>query len=189
MHLTFKHSNAPTIQPYFRTPVLRAIRHIVLGIIDFFHRPFARWINTQTFRYLACGSSGAALNIISFFLAYHFLFHEQDVALTFTTVRSHIAAAIVAFCISTPYGFTMSRYIVFPESPLRGRVQMFRYLVTVAACAVLTYLFVPFFHEVCGIYATPSNVLTNVVVAVFSYMVQRFFTFKVKEPKWKRADN
>ncbi len=169
--------------------MLRAIRHIVLAIIDFFHRPFARWIDTQTFRYLACGSSGATLNIISFYLAYHFLFHEQDVHTSFTTIRSAIAAAIVAFCISTPYGFTMSRYIVFPESPLRGRVQMFRYLMTVGACAVLTYLFVPFFHEVCGIYATPSNILTNVVVAVFSYMVQRFFTFKVKEPKWKRANN
>ncbi len=83
----------------------------------------------------------------------------------------------------------LSRYIVFPDSPLRGRVQMFRYLVTVAACAVLTYLFVPFFHYTCGIYATPSNVLTNVVVALFSYMTQRFFTFKVKEPKWKRAGN
>jgi putative flippase GtrA len=169
--------------------VLRAIRHIVLGIIDFFHRPFARWIDTLTFRYLACGSSGAVLNIAVFYLSYHYLFFEQDVQLPFTVVRASIAASITAFCVSTPYGFMMSRYIVFPESPLRGRVQMFRYLVTVGACAVLTYLFVPFFHEVCGIFPTPSNILTNVVVAVFSYMTQRFFTFKVKEPKWKRAGN
>jgi len=74
----------------------------------------------------------------------------------------------------------MSRYIVFQESNLKGRVQLFRYLLTVAACAVLTYYFVPFFHYTCGIYATVANILTNIVVAVFSYMVQRFFTFKVK---------
>jgi putative flippase GtrA len=165
--------------------VLRAIRHIVLGIIDFFHRPFSRWIDTQTFRYLACGSSGALLNIVSFHLAYHKLFNEAKIVYTpITEVRGSIAAAIVAFCISTPYGFTMSRYIVFPESPLRGRVQMFRYMVTVAACAVLTYFFVPFFHDTCGIFATPSNILTNVLVALFSYMVQRFFTFKVKEARF-----
>ena len=95
-------------------------------------------------------------------------------------VRSAIAAAIVAFCISTPYGFMMSRYIVFQESNLKGHVQLFRYLLTVGACAVLTYFFVPFFHYTCGIYATVSNILTNVVVALFSYTAQRFFTFKVR---------
>lgn len=160
--------------------MLRAIRHIVLAVIDFFHRPFARWIDTQTFRYLACGGSGAALNIAVYYCSYHFLFHEQDVHTSFTVIRSAVAASIVAFCISTPYGFMMSRYIVFSESTLRGHVQLFRYLMTVAACAVLTYFFVPFFHYTCGIYATPSNVLTNIVVALFSYMAQRFFTFKVK---------
>ncbi len=161
--------------------MLRTIRHIVLSVIDFFHRPFARWIDTRTFRYLACGGSGAVLNISVYYLSYHFLFHEQDVHTSFTVIRSAIAAAIVAFCISTPYGFTMSRYIVFQESNLKGRVQLFRYLLTVAACAVLTYFFVPFFHYTCGIYATVSNILTNVVVALFSYCAQRFFTFRVKE--------
>jgi putative flippase GtrA len=160
--------------------VLRAIRHIVLAVIDFFHRPFARWIDTQTFRYLACGGSGAMLNIAVYYCSYHFLFHEQDVHTSFTLIRAAVAASIVAFCVSTPYGFTMSRYIVFTDSNLRGRVQLFRYLMTVAACAVLTYFFVPFFHYTCGIYATPSNILTNIVVALFSYMAQRFFTFKVK---------
>ncbi len=92
-----------------------------------------------------------------------------------------ITAYIVAFCISTPFGFLMSRYIVFQESNLRGRVQMFRYLMTVGACIILTYIFGRFFHYTCGIYATPSNILTNAVVALFSYCAQRFFTFKVKE--------
>lgn len=160
--------------------MLRTIRHIVLSVIDFFHQPFSRWIDKQTFRYLSCGASGAALNIAVYYCSYHFLFHHQDVHLSFTMIRAAVAAAIVAFCISTPYGFLMSRYIVFQESNLRGRVQLFRYLMTVAACAVLTYFFVPFFHYTCGIYATPAAVLTHIVVAVFSYMAQRFFTFKVK---------
>lgn len=160
--------------------MLRRIRQIIFAVIDFFHQPFARWIDKRTFRYLSCGGSGAVLNIGVYYLAYHFLFHEEDVVMQFMVVRSAIAAAIVAFCISTPYGFLMSRYIVFQESNLKGRVQLFRYLLTVAACAVLTYFFVPFFHYTCGIYATVSNILTNVIVAFFSYAVQRFFTFKIK---------
>ncbi len=163
--------------------MLRAIRHIVLAVIDFFHTPFARWIDKRTFRYLACGGSGAMLNIGVYYLSYHFLFHEMDVSTHLAimpVMRAAVAAAIVAFFVSTPYGFLMSRYIVFQESNLKGRVQIFRYLLTVAACAVLTYFFIPFFHYTCGIYATPSSILTNIVVAVFSYMAQRFFTFKVK---------
>lgn len=101
--------------------------------------------------------------------------------MSFMTVRATIAAAVIAFVISTPYGFLMSRHIVFQESNLKTRVQAFRYLMTVAACAVLTYFFLPFFNEVCGIYPTPSNLLTTAVVAIFSYVSQRFFTFKVKE--------
>ncbi|MBS1616025.1 MAG: GtrA family protein [Bacteroidetes bacterium] len=171
--------------------MLRAIRHIVLAVIDFFHRPFARWIDKQTFRYLASGGSGAVLNIGVYWFSYHFLFHEQDVHTPFMLVRSAVAAAVVAFFVSTPYGFMMSRYIVFPESNLKGRVQLFRYLITVGACAILTYFFVPFFHYTCGIYATPSSILTNIVVALFSYVAQRFFTFKVKpeEPTWMQAED
>ncbi len=171
--------------------MLRAIRHIILAVIDFFHRPFARWIDVQTFRYLASGGSGAVLNIGVYWLSYHFQFHEQDFQTPFVLVRSAVAASVVAFCVSTPYGFLMSRYIVFPESNLRGRVQLFRYLVTVSICALLTYFFVPFFHYTCGIYATPSSILTNIVVALFSYMAQRFFTFKVKreEPGLMSAED
>jgi putative flippase GtrA len=161
--------------------LIKAIRHIILGIIDFFHRPFSRWIDEQTFRYLASGSSGAALNILVYWVSYNFILRKQDIHLPFMTMRATIGAAVIAFVISTPYGFLMSRHIVFSESNLKTRVQVFRYLMTVAACAVLTYLFLPFFNEVCGIYPTPSSILTTAVVAVFSYVSQRFFTFKVKE--------
>ena len=161
--------------------MLRSLRHIILSVIDFFHRPFSRWIDKQTFRYLSSGGSGAVLNNTVYYCSYHFLFREQDVHLPLTMVRAGVAALIVAFVISTPYGFIMSRYIVFQESNLRGRVQLFRYLMTVTACAVLTYFFFPFFHYTCGIYATPASILTTLVVALFSYMAQRFFTFKVKD--------
>jgi putative flippase GtrA len=163
--------------------VLLAIRHIVLAVIDFFHTPFARWIDKRTFRYLASGGSGAVLNISISSLAFHFLFHERDIVTGWPllpVITALTAAAAVAFCISTPYGFLMSRYIVFQESNLKGRVQMFRYLLTVGACILLTYFFVRFFHFTCGIFPTPSFILTNIVVAMFSYMAQRFFTFKVK---------
>ena len=44
-------------------------------------------------------------------------------------------------------GFYYSRYLVFSESNLRGRVQLVRYFSMVLACIALNYMFLKFFIE------------------------------------------
>lgn len=87
----------------------------------------------------------------------------------------------MSFCINFPTGFALSKYIVFTESNLKGRIQLFRYALLVGVCIVLNYVFIKLFVEICGFYPTPSYILTSVIVAVFSYVSQRNFSFKVKE--------
>jgi len=161
--------------------LLTTIRHIVLGIIDFFHKPFSGFIEKQTFRYLACGGSNAVLNIALYFLSFHYLLHEKDVLIGTFTISSAVAAFIISFVITFPIGFVLSRYIVFPESTLRGRVQLIRYLALVVLCVLLNWFFIRFFVNYCHIFPTVANILTNILVAIFSYFSQRAFTFKVKK--------
>jgi putative flippase GtrA len=162
--------------------VLSTTRHIVLQVIDFFHKPFAPWIKQTTFRYLACGGSNTLLDILIYFVAYNFILDKQAVVLTHdVAITPHIAAFLMSFSISFPLGFTLSKYIVFPESNLRGRIQLMRYAMLVGMCILLNYIFLKFFVEWCHFYPTPSKVLTTAIVAVFSYVSQRNFTFKVKE--------
>ena len=87
---------------------------------------------------------------------------------------------MISFSISFPIGFALSKYIVFPESNLKGRIQLFRYAVLVGMCIILNYVFLKLFVEVCHIFPTPSKILTTALVAIFSYISQRRFTFKVK---------
>ena len=162
--------------------MLAAVRHIVLTIIDFFHKPFARFINKQTFRYIACGGSNAMLNILLYFISFNFLLKKQDVFIGPLHITSHVASFIISFAITFPIGFILSRYIVFPESNLRGRVQLVRYLLLVGFCIVLNYVFIKLFVEYFHMFPTIANVLTNALVAIFSYISQRAFTFKVKKP-------
>lgn len=140
-------------------------------------------INKQTFRYLACGGSNAVLNIVIYWFSYNFILKQQDIFVGPLHISSHVAAFCIAFAITFPLGFILSRYIVFPESALRGRVQLFRYLTLVAACILLNYLLIKLFVEKCHFYPTISNILTNALVAVFSYYSQRLFTFKVAKPR------
>lgn len=173
--LIFKHYFCPSI--FCHLPF--SVRNIILLIIDFFHKPFARWIDQKTFRYLACGGSNTVLDILIYFVSYNFILHKHPVSIGSITIAPHIFAFMMSFSISFPLGFALSKYIVFTESNLKGRVQLFRYAVLVSMCILLNYVFLKFFVEWCHIYPTPSKALTTAIVAVFSYLSQRHYTFKV----------
>lgn len=156
------------------------MRKTILTVIDFFYIPWvSRWIPVRTFRYLACGCFTNALDIILFYISFHFILKEQLVHLPFITISAPIAAFIMAFCVSFPTGFCLSKYVVFPESELRGQTQLFRYLFIVSCCIGLNYVFLKFFIELCHIYPTVAKVLTTIVIAFFSFVTQKHFTFRV----------
>lgn len=169
------------MHPTFSERLSINVRNILLSVIDFFHKPFERWIDRQTFRYLACGGSNTVLDIFIYFISYNFILAKQPLKTPFITISPHIAAFMISFSVSFPLGFALSKYVVFTESNLKGRVQLFRYALLVSMCILLNYVFLKFFVEWCHFYPTPSKVLTTAIVAVFSYISQRNFTFKVKE--------
>ena len=78
------------------------------------------------------------------------------------------------------------RNIVFTESVLHGRVQLFRYFVLVVICLGLNYIFIKLFVEQFHIYPTIAKVFTTFIVVAFSYLTQKHFTFKA-EPRQERA--
>lgn len=157
-------------------------RNHILSFIDFFHRPLSRWVDRNTFRYIACGGTNTLLDILIFFLAFHLLLRQNDLILWSgtLTISSHIAAFLIAFSVSFPIGFILSKYIVFPHSTIRGRIQLLRYALMVASCILLNYVFLHLFVGYFGWYPTPSKVITTGLVAVFSYISQRNFTFQVQ---------
>jgi putative flippase GtrA len=138
-------------------------------------------MDRQTFRYLACGGSNTILDLIVYYISYHYIFKQQPLPIFSIKIGAHIAAFMVSFSISFPMGFALSKYLVFQESNLQGRIQLFRYAVLVLMCIILNYIFLKLFVEWCHFYPTPSKALTTAVVAVFSYFTQRKFTFKTKE--------
>jgi putative flippase GtrA len=163
--------------------LLSFIRHIIVGTIDFFHRPFARIIPTQTFRYLACGGSNTVLNIFIEYLAYNFICHRHDIHIYGTiNIAPEVAAWIIAFAISFPAGFVMSRHIVFPESNLHGRIQLFRYALATATFILLTYVLIKVF-AIClpFVNQTIRYTLICIITAILSYISQRRYTFKIVE--------
>jgi len=92
----------------------------------------------------------------------------------------------MSFAVSFPIGFFLMRNIVFTESTLHGRVQLFRYFLLVLICILLNYVFLKIFVERLHIYPTISKVLTTFIVVSFSYLTQKYYTFRA-EPDHSQA--
>ncbi len=150
-------------------------------IIDFFYPPFKRLMPIQLFRYLACGGSNTLLDWVLYFVAYNYVVQKHEVDLGFVTLSPHIAAFVFTFPIVLMVGFYLSRNISFQGSSLRGRVQLFRYLVIVAANILINYICLKIFVDWMHIYPTPSKMLTTVFTTLFSYFAQKHYSFSQKE--------
>ncbi len=148
-------------------------------IIDIFYLPFvSRIIPRQIFRYMACGGANLVLDIFLYALMYNFVLCKRVVDLGFVAMKPHIAAFVIVFPITFCTGFWLSRHISFSGSKLEEKTQLFRYMLSVCGSILLNYLLLKFFVEFCGIYPTPSKTITTLIVVVYSFVVQKYFTFR-----------
>ncbi len=132
-----------------------------------------------TFRYAACGGFNTLFSIFLYFIGNNYIFQKHNLNIGFMTLSGEIAPDyLIAIWIAFPVGFYLSRYVVFQESTLHKKVQLFRYLVVVLGNLVLNYLCLKFFVQVIGLYNTPAKVATAVIVIVYSYIAQRNYSFK-----------
>ena len=155
------------------------MKNIVSSVIDLFYPPFRKFVSLQTFRYIACGGANTFIDILIYFVSYNYILHKQLVYTPIVVISPYIAAFIMAFAVSFPLGFYLNRHVVFTGSSLRGRVQLFRYLMLVMVCILLNYVFIKLFVEQVGLYPTVAKILTTIIVVSFSYLTQKHFTFKI----------
>jgi putative flippase GtrA len=162
--------------------MISSIVTFIHAVIDWFYPPFKKLMPLQTFRYAACGGGNTVLDISLFFISYNFILRKKMVNLGFITLSPHIAAFLMAFMVTFPVGYFLSRYVVFDGSSARKREQLPKYMVVVFGAIMLNYFFLKVFVEGFGIYPTLSKILTTAFVVGFSYFSQKYFTFK-KEGK------
>lgn len=162
---------------------LRSIKVLINNLIEWLYPIFRKIVRIpmamDTFRYAFCGGSNTLLDLVLYFITYNFILKKQFVSLGFITITPHIAAFLIVFPITFLTGFILAKYITFVASEMRGRVQLFRYGVTVAISIFLNYIFLKLFVEVFGFYPTFSKLLTTGLVVIYSFFSQKYFTFQM----------
>ncbi|MGK2863285.1 MAG: GtrA family protein [Chitinophagaceae bacterium] len=153
-------------------------RDFILPGIDFFYPPFRGIMNLQTFRYAAVGGGNTLLGFLVYFISYRYLLQERQLHFGFYAFKGHVAALFISFCVTFPVGFFLSKYVVFNDSFLKGRIQLFRYFMICLFNLALNYILLKILVERAGVYPVLAQVLTTSIVIVFSFLAQRHFSFK-----------
>jgi len=154
------------------------IQLIINKVIDYFYTPFQKFIPLETFRYAATGGFNTVLDITLFFICYNFILYKQIIDLQIVSISPHIAAFLIVFPITFFTGFLFAKYITFTSSAVRGRIQLIRYMLSVSGSIFLNYVFLKILVEFGGLWPTLAKIITTGIVVVYSYFVQKFYTFK-----------
>ena len=154
----------------------------IIWFIDLFYPPFRKLMPEQTFRYAVCGGTNTVLGLLIYFISYQYVLKKENLDLGFFAFKPHIAALFISFCINFVVGFVLMKFVVFVDSNLKGRIQLFRYFVAFAVNLCLNYLLLKLFVEVLHMHVLLSQFITTCIVVAVSYLSQKHFSFKVKAP-------
>ncbi len=160
---------------------MRLDERITAAIDALYLRPVAALVPRDTFRYAVCGVlTYFLLDPLFYALIHNFVVAHRYFDLGFVVLSPHIASMIAVFPITLFNGFWLNRNVAFRDAAGRQREQAVRYLLSIGGSLVLTYVGMKFFVEWCGLWPTPSKVVTTLLVTVYSYLAARHFTFRRK---------
>jgi len=102
----------------------------------------------------------------------------QVIDLGFYVFESYTLSMLTTTAITFPIGFYLTKFIVWSESNLDTKTQFFRHFIFLIIATVLNYVLLKLMVEVFNWWVMPSQILTTVIIVIFSYLTQRFISFK-----------
>lgn len=154
---------------------------LLTSIIDALYiKQLERIISRGTFGYCLCGAANMVLDAVWYYVIYHYIVLERNLDLGIVVISPHIAALIVVFPITFFTGFLLNRYVAFRATSQRSGKQLVRYALSVIGSIVLNYILMKIFVDMCNIWPTISKMLTTTIVAVYSFLAARYFSFTNK---------
>lgn len=160
------------------------MRNNFLKFIDLFYPIVSKWFSLHTYRYIAIGGLNAGLSIVNYYLIYNFLLNQKDWIIGSSVIKlitGPTLALIINSFLTLLIGFFLNKYIVFTQSNLKGRIQLFRYGTIFLINMFLNFAFLKILHESLHFYPSIAYAITTLALGVFSYFSQKYFSFKVKK--------
>jgi putative flippase GtrA len=140
-----------------------------------------RVINNKMVRYFFSAGIATFVDIFIYFLAFNFLFQKQDISITDNLVISApTLSLIISFTCGLITNFLITKYHVFTDSDLHGFHQLVRYILVALLVLLLNYIMMSLMIKVWHWYPTISRIISAVSIGMLSFVVHKYFSFKVK---------
>ena len=160
-----------------------SIEKVLISVIDrLYVKPISVLASREIFGYGFCGALNMSLDIVWYFLIYHFIVAERFIDLGIVVISPHIATLFVVFPITFFTGFWLNRNVAFRVAEYKSRGQLVRYALSLVGSIVINYVCMKIFVDALHIWPTPSKLITTAVSVIYSYLAARYFTF-VRESK------
>lgn len=150
----------------------------LINIVDALYiKPLHGLVSRNLFGYGLCGAVNMSLDILWYYLVYHYLVCERFVDMGFVVISPHILSLFIVFPITFFTGFWLNRNVAFRVTTTNSNKQLITYALTVVGSILINYACMKLFVEGCSIWPTPSKMLTTVVSVCYSYLMARYITF------------
>jgi putative flippase GtrA len=150
----------------------------LIQIVDLLYiKPIHSLISRTLFGYGLCGALNMMLDVVWYFLIYHYVVCENYVDFGLIVMSPHILSLFIVFPITFFTGFWLNRHVAFRATKASSKTQLVRYALSVVGSVAINYLSMKLFVEVCAIWPTPSKMLTTVISVCYSYLMARYVTF------------
>ena len=101
--------------------------------------------------------------------------HQLDGA---WVIRCKECCRLIVFPITLLTGFWLNKYVTFRNSTLHGVRQLIRYILIVLLNLLINYIGLKLLVDILGWYPTPSKMCITLVTILFSYLGQRYYSFR-----------
>jgi putative flippase GtrA len=155
----------------------------ITGVLNIFFPLFSKWMPFQVYAYLAVGATNTLLNIALFALFYQFLLPQSLITFFGFSMASYTLALILAFIMTVPTGFWLNKYFAFSQAkdnPVENKKQLGKYFLVVLQGVGSDYIILKMLIVFGGMHPTAAKVLSTVIVLTVNFLLQKFFTFRVK---------
>lgn len=156
------------------------MKELISRTIEWLYFPFLRrTLSRELFRYGVCGAITVLFDWLLFWFCYNFFFVQRNWDVGFFVFSAYTLSKLVSAPTAALVGFWLQKNITFRASSLRSATQFLRYLLVFCANFLINILIgKDFLVEHFGLWATPANMAVTILTIVFSFLMQKYFTFR-----------
>ena len=137
-------------------------------------------LSLKPVRYFFSAGIATVVDVLVYYLVYNFVLHQNELNVFGNLVfKAPTVALTCSYSCGLITNFSITKYFVFHESELKGRVQLFRFILVAMVVLIANYFFMYFLINILHWYPTLSRAVSAISIGIFSFVAHRFFSFRM----------